>query len=194
MLTQCSIIPASDLLPAFNAHAPPSHLHAARLALNRLSLFLNGSSLLTALTHTTVANLPPERRLIHRDHEFASLPSPCPPPNILHTAALNLPSSNIHILQQNAIPSDPTSPSPLLTDNTWQNLTPLARSHINRIFDRNPYPAPLDTPPPSPRILLRQAHDQPRRIWKLKEAFNTIILHFDLLDPVEIGGSMSDPK
>ena len=46
----------------------------ARKALNRLSLYLNGTPIDLALRHKTIDNLPTSSLTISRIHEFADLP------------------------------------------------------------------------------------------------------------------------
>ena len=70
------MIDSEALLAAFRGRIKPKHLNSARVALNKLTLFLNGTT--EGLSHyTRVSPLTLIQRRITVAHNFVHLPQPC---------------------------------------------------------------------------------------------------------------------
>ena len=69
------MLPSEDLLTAFQGRIKSKHLHSARVALNKLTLFLNGSSE-NLSRYSRVSSLPESQRRIALVHNFIHLPQP----------------------------------------------------------------------------------------------------------------------
>ena len=122
--------PSTFLQEKFSGIAKQRDIHAARQALNQLTLLLNGTAYDDAIKYTHVSPLPEDKRRIELPHDFIQIPQPnqyLPPPTqpTLRTTSHKRPH---HLIDHPdmGLPNTqqlPHTSSPILTSTTRPSFT-----------------------------------------------------------------------